>query len=66
MLCSHPSSFKSTYVVNVRRKESNVQQFKIIIEWFPFWQLVGLAALNVLVGGLCMAGLVFVLASMVP
>jgi len=43
-----------------------MREFKIIIEWFPFWQLVGLAALNVLVGGLCMAGLVLVIASMVP
>jgi len=42
-----------------------MKQFKIIIDWFPFWQIVALAALNMLAGVLCFAGLVLVLSGLV-
>jgi len=47
-------------------EEYNMHHYKITIDWFPFWPLIGLMAFNGLVAGLCLLAIGLAAASMVP
>ena len=42
-----------------------MRDYKIKIEWFPFWQLLGLAAFNVIVLAACFIGLILLVGAAV-